>query len=139
MVAESVNHYDVSDLLPAFCGVIVERDRIIVPSDFSSVLDLSFIKCCFLCILPAGGGCLGMRTKTPLCTKKKPVCHKMPPPPAERYQKTPPPPQRDPPPGVLSTISGVLWRVFCPPPFCKSYTIVQATVGVRSILIWYLI
>ena len=38
MLAESVNHYDVSDLLPDFCGVVAERDRRIVQSDLSGLL-----------------------------------------------------------------------------------------------------
>ena len=58
MRAESVNHNCVSDLLPDFCGMIVERDSKLVQSDLSGLLDLSFIGCC-LCILPAGGGCFG--------------------------------------------------------------------------------
>ena len=39
MLAESVNHCSMSDLQLDFCGVIVERDRRIVQSDVSGVLD----------------------------------------------------------------------------------------------------
>ena len=52
MPAESVNHNCVSDLQPDFCGTIVERDTKLVQSDLSGLLDLSFIGCYFLCILP---------------------------------------------------------------------------------------
>ena len=68
MLAESVNHYYVSDLLPDFCGVIVERDRRIVQSDLSGLWHLTFIRCCFLCILHAAGGCFGTGNMTEIRT-----------------------------------------------------------------------
>ena len=58
----------VSDLLPDFCGIIVERDRTIVQSDLSGLLDLTFIRCCFSCILPAGGGYVGTGNITQMRT-----------------------------------------------------------------------
>ena len=57
LLAESLNHYYASDLLPDLCGIIVERDRTLVQSDLSGLLDLTFIRCGFSCILPARRGC----------------------------------------------------------------------------------
>ena len=59
MLAQSVKHHYVSDLLLDFCAMVVKRGRKIVQSDLTGVLDLILFGCCFSCTLPAEGGCFG--------------------------------------------------------------------------------
>ena len=48
LFTELVNHYYVSNMLPDYFGVIVEKDRRAIRSDFSSLLDWASLNVFFV-------------------------------------------------------------------------------------------